>query len=220
MVFVSREFIVVLDYKKGQIFFKHLDYEIRKFIWVIVNVDEVALFVNKGIVVVQFGLGQYQIDVDEILGFGVLIDLVMGGNVYKVELYFVSTWEFIGERFGGWIDDVQDLVIGFIVMLRIFGEYVMRVADLVKVVTNLVGIVDVSDNIKIIDWVDVQLLKVMKIDLICNVVCNGWFIFGLLVFIFEIEFVVVVGANAQFQLYGFELVCMGNFDLNLVEEDE
>ena len=220
MVLFSREFIAVPDEKKGQIVFKHPDHEIRKFTKAIVNADQVAMFVNKGQVVVTLPPGQHKIDAEEIPGLGILLDFASGGNMYKAELYFISTREFTGEPFGGRIDDVQDPQTGIPVTLRVFGEYSMRVIDPVKIVTNLVGTVDITDNEKITDWVDSQLLKAMKTDVTRNIIRNGWPILGLSAYIPEIEQAALEGANRNLDPYGIALVRMGNFDVNLAEEDE
>jgi len=42
---------------------------------------------------------------------------------------------------------------GLIVGLRVFGEYALRVIDPVRVMTNLTGSVDVTDNDRISGWV-------------------------------------------------------------------
>jgi membrane protease subunit (stomatin/prohibitin family) len=90
----------------------------------------------------------------------------------------------------------------------------------VKLVTQLTGTVDITDNAKITDWVDQQLLKVMRTDVTQNIVRNGWPVLGLAAYIPDIEKSVIELANAQLEPYGLALARMGNFDINLGEEDE
>ncbi len=219
MALFEREFIATPDERKGQILYKHPDINIRRFTKAIVNVDQQALFVNKGVVVQALGPGQHNIDADELPGLGALIDNVIGKNVYRAELYFVATREFVDEPFGGKIDDVFDPQTQQVVSLRVFGEYSLKVTNPAAVVTTLVGSVDCSDNQRITDWVDQMLLKTMKVDVTRNIVRNGWPILGLSAYMPELEKSVITATNDALSSYGLALVRMGNFDINLSEED-
>ena len=220
MALLGREFIAVPDDRKGQIVFKWPDITIRRFTRAIVNADEMALFVNTGQVVQTLGPGRHQIDANELPGLGALIDHVSGGNAYRAELYFVGTREFTGFRFGGRVDDVQDPRTGLVVTLRVFGDYALRVADPVRLITNLTATVDVSDNERIASWVSDQLLKVLRTNVTTQIVRNGWPILGLMAYSAEIEQSAIETGNGQLDAYGIELTRMGNFDINLKPEDE
>jgi membrane protease subunit (stomatin/prohibitin family) len=219
MALFSREFIAVPDEKKGQIVFKWPDVTIRRFTHAIVNADEVAMFVNTGQVVQTMGPGRHPIDADELPGLGALIDFATGGNAYRAELYFVGTREYTGFRFGGRVDDVQDPRTGLVVTLRVFGEYAMRVIDPARLITNLTATVDVTDNERIAGWVSEQLLKTLRTNVTTQVVANGWPILGLSVHSPEIEQAAITSSNGQLEAYGIALTRMGNFDINLAEED-
>jgi membrane protease subunit (stomatin/prohibitin family) len=219
MALFSREFIAVPDEKKGQIVFKWPDVTIRRFTHAIVNADEVAMFVNTGQIAATMGPGRHPIDADEIPGLGALIDFATGGNAYRAELYFVGTREYTGFRFGGRVDDVQDPRTGLVVTLRVFGEYAMRVIDPARLITNLTATVDVTDNERIAGWVSEQLLKVLRTNVTTQVVANGWPILGLSVHSPEIEQAALTSSNGQLEAYGIALTRMGNFDVNLAEED-
>ncbi len=219
MALFSREFIAVPDDKKGQIVFKWPDVTIRRFTHAIVNADEVAMFVNTGQVVQTMGPGRHPIDADELPGLGALIDFATGGNAYRAELYFVGTREYTGFRFGGRVDDVQDPRTGLVVTLRVFGEYALRVIDPARLITNLTATVDVTDNNLIAGWVSEQLLKVLRTNVTTQVLANGWPILGLSVHSPEIEQAAITSANGQLEAYGIALTRMGNFDINLAEED-
>jgi membrane protease subunit (stomatin/prohibitin family) len=215
----GREFIAVPDDRKGQLVFKWPDVSIRRFTHAIVNADEVALFVNTGQVVQTMGPGRHAIDANELPGLGALIDHLSGGNAYRAELYFVHSREFTGFTFGGRIDDVQDRATGLIVTLRVFGDYALRVSDPIRLITNLVSTVDVTDNDKVSNWVSDQLLKVMRSDVTNQIVRNGWPILGLSAYSPEIEQTVINKANEQLAAYGVAMTRMGNFDINLAPED-
>jgi len=219
MALFSREFIAVPDDRKGQIVFKWPDVTIRRFTHAIVNADEVAMFVNTGQVVQTMGPGRHSIDADELPGLGALIDFATGGNAYRAELYFVGTREYTGFRFGGRVDDVQDPRTGLVVTLRVFGDYALRVIDPARLITNLTATVDVTDNERIAGWVSEQLLKVLRTNVTTQVVANGWPILGLSVHSPEIEQAAITSSNGQLEAYGIALTRMGNFDINLAEED-
>src|ERR1700734_2035181 len=219
MALFSREFIAVPDDRKGQIVFKWPDVTIRRFTHAIVNADEVAMFVNTGQIVQTMGPGRPPIDADELPGLGAVIDFATGGNAYRAELYFVGTREYTGFRFGGRVDDVQDPRTGLVVTLRVFGEYALRVIDPARLITNLTSTVDVTDNERIAGWVSEQLLKVLRTNVTTQVLSNGWPILGLSVHSPEIEQAAITSANGQLEAYGIGLTRMGNFDINLAEED-
>jgi len=220
MALLGREFIAVPDDRKGQIVFKWPDVSIRRYTRAIVNADEMAMFVNTGQVVQTLGPGRHQIDANELPGLGVLIDAATGGNAYRAELYFVGTREYTGFKFGGRVDDVQDPRTGLVVTLRVFGDYALRVADPVRLVTNLTSTVDVTDNERIAGWVSDQLLKVLRTHVTTQIIRNGWPILGLMAYSAEIEQNTIEAGNGQLAAYGVQLTRMGNFDVNLSPEDE
>ncbi|HEV2252706.1 MAG TPA: SPFH domain-containing protein [Streptosporangiaceae bacterium] len=220
MALLGREFIAVPDDRKGQIVFKWPDVSIRRYTRAIVNADEMAMFVNTGQVVQTLGPGRHQIDANELPGLGILIDAATGGNAYRAELYFVGTREYTGFKFGGRVDDVQDPRTGLVVTLRVFGDYALRVADPVRLVTNLTSTVDVTDNERIAGWVSDQLLKVLRTHVTTQIIRNGWPILGLMAYSAEIEQNTIDAGNGQLAAYGVQLTRMGNFDINLSPEDE
>jgi membrane protease subunit (stomatin/prohibitin family) len=220
MAILGREFIAVPDDRKGQIVFKWQDVNIRKMTRAIVNADEMAVFVNTGQVLGTMGPGRHQIDANELPFLGTVIDWATGGNAYRAELYFVGTREYTGNTFGGRIDDVQDPQTGMIIGLRVFGDYSLQVKDPVALITNLTGTVDVTNNEAITFWVADQLLKVMRTHVTQQIVRNGWPILGLSAYTPDIEKTVIEAGNEQLASYGLVIVRMGNFDVNLSDEDE
>jgi membrane protease subunit (stomatin/prohibitin family) len=107
-----------------------------------------------------------------------------------------------------------------VVTLRVFGDYALRVADPVRLVTNMTATVDVTDNERIAGWVSDQLLKVLRTHVTTQIIRNGWPILGLMAYSAEIEQATIDAANGQLVAYGVQLTRMGNFDVNLSPEDE
>src|SRR4051794_25754741 len=124
---VSRQFIAVPDDRKGQILYKWPDLNLRKGARAIVNADELAVFISKGQVLGTVGPGQHKLDADELMFLGIVIDWATDGNAYRAELYFVSTRQYAGQKFGGAIDNVLDTQTGLSVKLQVYGDYAIKV---------------------------------------------------------------------------------------------
>ena len=219
MAIFRREFIAVPDDKKDQIVFKWPDVNIRRFTRAIVAPDEVAVFLYQGQVVGTLPPGRHQVDATEIPFLGAFADAASGGNMYRVELYFVSSRQ-ISDRFGGRVDEVQDPQTGLLVTLRVFGEYILQVTDPVKLITRYSGTQDVPDNARITALTEDMILRGLRTDLTRNVVRNGWPVLGLAAYTDAIEGFAVTGANALLGDYGVGVVRMQNFTISLDDETE
>jgi membrane protease subunit (stomatin/prohibitin family) len=214
-----REFIAAPDTAKGQIVFKWPDINIRKFTRAIVEPDAVAVFMSQGQVMGVLLPGQHTLDAKELPFLGMFVDWASGGNAFRAEIFFVGTREFPNFRFGGRLDEVQDPVSGLIVTLRTFGEYSLRVADPQKLILNLVGTVNVTDNNAITAWVTQQLLKVARTTVTTQLMTGAWPILGLSMHSPEIEAQSLEAANRELENYGIVLTRLGNVDINLEDED-
>ena len=64
--------------------------------------------------------GRHDIDANELPFLGSIIDHFTDDKAYRAELYFVGTREYVGNTFGGRIDNVQDPQTGMLVTLRVF----------------------------------------------------------------------------------------------------
>lgn len=219
MALFSREFIAVPDARKGQILFKWPDHSIRRFSQLIVEPDQMAVFISRGEVVGTLPPGKHQVDAREIPGLGAFADAATGGNAYRTELFFVGTREYVGQRFGGRIDDVQDPASKILVGLRVFGDYSVHVDDPVQLILQLTGTVDVADNEAVTGWMAEQLLKGMRQFVTTQVVRANWPVVSLSAYMPEIEAGSVTAANAALASYGLSIRRLGNFDISLMEED-
>lgn len=219
MAWFEREFIAVPDAEKNQLVFKWPDVNIRRFSRVIVNADELALFVDAGRVVGVLEPGRHRLDADELPGLGALIDTLTGGNAYRAELYFIDTKEHPGIKFGGRLDDVQDPRSQQVVTLRVFGEYSLSVLDPMTFVTALSGTVSLADHHKVHTWCSELLLRSMKIVVTKGIVSGRWPILGLSGHMPEIDAEVMSSANRGLDGYGLRINRIGNFDINLDRED-
>ena len=214
-----REFIAAPDSAKGQIVYKWPDINIRKYSRAIVEPDAVAVFMSQGQVMGVLLPGQHTLDAKELPFLGMFVDWATGGNAFRAEIYFVGTREFPNFRFGGRLDEVQDPQTGLIVTLRTFGEYSLRVADPQKLILNLTGTVNVTDNNAVTAWVTQQLLKVARTTVTTQLMSGAWPILGLSMHSPEIEAQSLESANHELDTYGITLTRLGNVDINLDDDD-
>ena len=214
-----REFIAAPDSSKGQIVFKWPDQNIRKFSKAIVEPDAVAIFMSQGQVMGVLPPGRHTLDAQELPFLGMFVDWASGGNAFKAEIYFVGAREFPNFRFGGRLDEVQDPQTGLVVTLRAFGEYALRVVEPQRLILNLVGTVDVTNNESIAGWVAQQLLKVTRTTVTTQLMSGAWPILGLSVHSPEIEISALRAANAELADYGLSITRLGNLDVNLDDDD-
>src|SRR5215468_5811894 len=184
---IRREFIARPDQAKNQILFKWPDTNIRKFTQLTVEQDELAVFFRDGLVQGTITPGRCTLDSSEIPFLGRLVDAATGGNLFKTEIYFVSTREFPNLPFGGVIDNVVDPETSLAVGLRVFGEYSLRVVEPQSLILNLVGTQNIQTNDQITDWMREQLLKVLRTDVTSAIVEKGWAILGIASHTGEIE---------------------------------
>src|SRR5262249_11600736 len=92
---------------------------------------------------------------------------------------------------------VPDRVPRLPVTLRTFGEYALRVVDAPKLILNLVGTVDVTDNNAVTAWVTQQLLKVTRTTVTTQLMNGTWPILGLSAHSPEIEVAAMRAANQE-----------------------
>src|SRR5207253_1665435 len=143
---VRREFIARPDTAKGQLLFKWPDTNIRKLTQLTVEQDELAVFFRDGRVQGTIQPGRVTLDSSEIPFLGILVDAASGGNLFRTELYFISTREFPNLPFGGAVDNVMDPQTNLGVGLRVFGEYSLKVIEPQSLIVNLVGTQNLSTN--------------------------------------------------------------------------
>src|SRR6202789_1475793 len=158
---LNRHFIARRDEAKGDILYKWPDLTIRKFTQVTVEPDETALFIKEGKVAGTLPQGRPPLGGALIPFLGDIVDWASGGNMFRAELYFVGTREFVNLPFGGPIDNIEDPETGLAVGLRVFGEYALSVVDPATLILKLVGTRQGSNDM-ITDWAREQILKALR----------------------------------------------------------
>ncbi|WP_069159736.1 SPFH domain-containing protein [Nocardia altamirensis] len=219
MAWFDREFIAVPDGNKNQLVYKWPDVNIRRYSRAMVNADEIALFVKSGHVVATMGPGRHRVDANELPVLGALVDGLTGGNFYRAELYFVTTRETTGIKFGGRLADITDPVSQQVVTLRVFGEFALSVRDPAELITALVGTTDLAAPAVVENWSADLLLKSMKVAVTQGISRGDWPVLGLAGELEPIESAVLRQTNIALYEYGLRIPRLGNFDITLAPED-
>jgi membrane protease subunit (stomatin/prohibitin family) len=217
---MRREFIARPDQAKGQILYKWPDTNVRKWTQLTVQQDELAVFFRDGRVQGTINPGRCTLDSSEIPFLGMLVDAASGGNLFKTEIYFISTREFPNLPFGGVIDNVVDPETGLAIGLRVFGEYSLRAVEPQSLILNLVGTQNIQTNDQVTDWMREQLLKVLRTDVTSHIVSQNWPILGIAAHTDEIEQATLAKVQGFIDTYGLQIVRLGNFTISIKEEDE
>ncbi|MFG1792705.1 SPFH domain-containing protein [Nocardia sp. NPDC049149] len=219
MAWFDREFIAVPDGNKNQLVYKWPDVNIRRYSRAMVNADEIALFVKSGHVIATMGPGRHRVDANELPVLGALVDGLTGGNFYRAELYFVTTRETTGIKFGGRLADITDPVSQQVVTLRVFGEFALSVRDPAELITALVGTTDLAAPAVVENWSADLLLKSMKVAVTQGISRGDWPVLGLAGELEPIESAVLRQTNIALYEYGLRIPRLGNFDITLAPED-
>ncbi len=216
---LNRQFIARPDLAKDDIIYKWPDMTIRKFTQVTVQPDETALFFKEGKLAGTLPQGRSTMDGALIPFLGDIVDWASGGNMYRAELYFVGTREFVSLPFGGPIDNIEDPETGLAVGLRVYGEYALSVSDPVAMILKLVGTRQATNDL-ITDWAREQVLKALRTGLVKKLTAEKWPVLGLAARTDELETSLIADVRAPLAPYGINITRLGNMTISLSPEDE
>jgi membrane protease subunit (stomatin/prohibitin family) len=216
-------FIARPDEAKGLIVYKHPDPTIPNKAQITVMQDEIALFYKDGQFVGQLGPqgSPHKLESGNIPFLSRLVDSFTGGNLYRAEIWFVTTREVGGWKFGGRIGDIEDPKSGLAIQLMVHGEFSIQCEDVQKLIAFF-GQRSWSTSEEFDGWFKSLVLKIIRdrIAEMCvkqNVpllnVTSG-------AFTEEVEQVVLQGVQPQLSPYGMKAVRLGNFLVSMKEEDE
>jgi membrane protease subunit (stomatin/prohibitin family) len=216
---LNRQFIARPDEAKGAILYKWPDLTIRKFTQVTVEPDETALFIKEGKVVGALPQGRSTLDGALIPFLGDIVDWASGDNMYRAELYFVSSREFVSLPFGGPIDNIEDPETGLAVGLRVFGEYALKVNDPATLILTLIGTRQASNDL-VTDWSREQIMKSLRTGVVRKLTAEKWPVLGIAGRTAEIESALLADVQAALSPYGVKITRLGNVTISLTPEDE
>jgi membrane protease subunit (stomatin/prohibitin family) len=199
--------------------FKWPDLTIRKFTQVTVEPDETAIFFKDGKVAGMLPQGRSTLDGTLIPFLGDIVDFASGGNMYRAELYFVGTREFVSLPFGGPVDNIEDPETGLAVGLRVFGEYALSITDPSALILKLVGTRQASNEL-ITDWAREQILKTLRTSVVRKLLAEKWSVLGMAARTADIESALLSDVKEPLAPYGIQINRLGNVTISLNPEDE
>lgn len=208
------------DDAKSQVVWKHPDPTIPMKSQLTVEADELAIFFRDGKIVESMGPGRYTLDSSNLPFLSNLVDSFTGGNVYISEVFFVTTREFTGIKFGGRIGHLEDPKSGIPVETMVHGEFSFRVEDPEKLIVGLVGMGRTQSHM-VRSWMKEQVLKVIRDRVAELVVKKKWPLLDVTsgAYTEEIEQEVLDGLADHVRDYGIKIVRLGNFVVGMDEED-
>src|SRR5271169_400372 len=216
---LNRQFIARPDTAKEEILYKWPDLTIRKLTQVTVEPDETALFIKEGKVAGTLPQGRSTLDGALLPFLGDIVDWASGDNMYRAELYFVSSREFVSLPFGGPIDNIEDPETGLAVGLRVFGEYALAVSDPATLILTLVGTRQASNDL-VTDWAREQILKALRTSVVGKLTAEKWPVLGIAARTADIEASLLSDVQAPLAPYGIKITRLGNVTISLNPTDE
>lgn len=217
----QRNFIARPDEAKDHILYKYPEKNVRMLTQLTVGADEICLFVKDGGIVGTLTQGRHSLDSNNIPFLGSLLEKFTGGNLFVAELYFVSTREFTGLKFGGPIGDMRDPETGLGIGAMVYGDYSLTVTNPEKLILGLVGM-RAASNDDVVNWFRSQVLKVTRDRIAELVVKKKWPLLDVTsgAYTEEIETEVMAGLKVHVDDYGLRIVRFGNFTVSIKPEDE
>jgi len=209
------------DAAKGLLIYKHPDPTIPNKAQLTVGTDEVALFFKDGQFIGQIGAGRHTLETSNIMFLNRLIDKFTGGDVFKAEVWFVTTREVAGNKFGGRIGDLEDPKSGLAIGTMVHGEYSLQVTDPTQV-AQFFGQRSWATDEEFTGWFRQQLLKTIRERIASLMVNKGVPLLTVTsgALTSEIEQEVVEATKAHLASYGMRIVRLGNFVVSIKDEDE
>lgn len=219
---VPTMFIVRPAESKNLIVYKHVDTNIRLGSQITVDEDDVAVFFREGKVYGTLHSGRSTLDTQNIPFLARLIGKITRDNIFKAEIYFISKREFTNLSFGGPVGDVKDPESEIAVGLRVYGTYALKITEPVLLITELVGKKKTVTNEEITDWMRELVIKSLKDFVGKLVVKKRWPLLDVIsgAYTSEIEVAGLQKVKEDASSYGVEIVRLGNFTVNMKEEDE
>lgn len=209
------------DSAKGLWIYKHPDQTIPMKAQLTVDQDELALFFKDGKFVGSFSAGRHTLDASNIPFLSPLIDKFTGGNVFICEVFFVTTREMTGLKFGTSVGDVPDPQTQLRVRMTVHGEFSARVLDPQRLVIGLAG-QGGSSGESAVDWFKSQVQKTIKDHIAELIVKENWPMLKVTsgAYTDEIAKFTLDAIRGDIESYGVEVVRFGDFTIGLDNADK
>lgn len=208
------------DDAKSQVVWKHPDQTIPMKSQLTVEADEKAVFFRDGKIVKVLDAGRHTLDSSNLPFLSNLLDSFTGGDVFIAEVFFVNIREHTGLKFGGRIGHVEDPKSGIPVECMVHGEFSFRVTDPEHLITGLVGM-GRAESYTVRSWMKEQVLKVIRDRIAELLVKNKWPLLDVTsgAYTEEVEKDVLAGLDKHVASYGIKIARLGNFVVDIDEDD-
>ncbi|MBK8171887.1 MAG: SPFH domain-containing protein [Sandaracinaceae bacterium] len=138
--------------KKDLLVFKHPDPTIPMYAQLTVDSDEAAVFFRDGAVAGTLrtaGINQrHTLDSQNIPFLSNFVDSFTGGNIFKTDLFFVTTRPIYDVKFGDELGSIADPQLGEMVTPRMFGSFAFEVFDPALFILKYTGLRTGGDDLK------------------------------------------------------------------------
>lgn len=218
----KRNFIARSDEARNDIIYRYPEKNVRTMTQLTCQPDESAVFVKNGQVAGVLGPGVHSLESNNVPFLSALLEKATGGNLFISEIYFVSTREITGVRFGGQLGTITDPVTQMMCDARVFGEFSVKVTDPAKLIFGSVGSGrGLQTGNAFLDWFKQILMKFMS-DAVGELCAQGWSLNKMLNpgNKLELSDAVLKQVQPEVAAYGMEIVRFGNFTLSISDEDK
>lgn len=208
------------DEAKNFVVWKHPDPTIPMKSQLTVESDERCVFFRDGKVIATLGPGRHTLDSANLPFLSNLVDSFTGGRVLIAEVFFVTTRDFTGLKFGGRIGAVEDPKSGVPVETMVHGEFSFRVTSPEALVVGLAGM-GRQEGDPVGPWMREQVLKVIRDRIAELIVRNKWPLLDVTsgAYTEELEKSVLEGMAGHVSSYGVMIPRLGNFVIAINEAD-
>ncbi len=210
------------DDKKNLLVYKHPEQTIPHYSQLTVDADEAAVFFRDGSLVGTLrsaGAGQrHTLTAQNIPFLSGLVDKFTGGNIFVTDLFFVTMRPIYNVPFGGELGYIEDPLLGEMVTPRIFGHFSFQVTNPEALIVRYLGIRATSSEEQA-QWIKGLFLNSVKT--VVGEVCVQEEKSLLQIMPLQNMLAQAFKARApELNEIGVQILQVGNFKINLSEEDE
>ncbi len=211
------------DGAKDDLVYKHPDQTIPNRAQLTVDADEAAVFFKDGSIVGTLrsaGVGhRHTLATESIPFLDRIVDKFTGGDVFVTDLFFVTLRPVFNQRFGGELGMMEDPLLGEVVTPRIFGTFSFQIVAPEAFIVNYMGVQGGKSNDDLLKWIGGLMMNSIK-TVIGEVCISEQKSMLQLMPLQQMLAEKFMASTPDLNEIGCRIVEMGQFNLNLSDEDE
>lgn len=211
------------DSAKDQLVYKHPDQTIPNRAQLTVDADEAAVFFKDGSIVGTLrsaGVGhRHTLSTESIPFLDRIVDKFTGGNVFVTDLFFVTLRPVFNQRFGGELGMMEDPLLGEVVTPRIYGTFSFQIVAPEAFIVKYMGVQGGKSNEDLLQWISGLMMNSIK-TVIGQVCVSEQKSMLQLMPMQQLLAEKFMESTPDLNEIGARIVEMGQFQLNLSDEDE